>query len=67
MLLVLMYLLLSSVHCPNSARSLTLLSSHSVLINFFHILHTDIVVRCFLGQLKSVTRLEVVSVLVAYF
>ena len=39
-----MYLLLSSVHRHNGAHSLTLLSSHIVLIVFFQILHAAIVV-----------------------
>ena len=61
-----MYLLSSSVHFANSARRLTLLSSHSVIIAFFHVLHDAIVVRCFLVQFKSCIILKVVSVYVAY-
>ena len=57
-----MYLLLSSVHCPNGALILTLISSHNVIISFFRILHADIVVWFLLGQFKSCIRLKVVTI-----
>ena len=62
----LMYILLSSVHCYNGARSLNAISSHKVIIAFFRVLHSDIFVWCILGQLKSCIILNVVSVSSAY-
>ena len=56
------YLLSSSLHFPNGLCSSYLLSSHRVLIDFFHIPHADIFLWCFLGQLKSCIRLKVVSI-----
>ena len=57
-----MYKLLQSIHFPNGEISLNLLSSHKVIIDFFHVLHAYIVVWCLLGQLKSCIRFKVVSV-----
>ena len=44
-----MYLLLSSVHFPNGARRLDLLSLHKVVSVFLHVLHADIDFWFFLG------------------
>ena len=62
-----MYLLLSSVHCPNGTQKFSLISSHNGLIDFFYVLHAVLVVCCLLVELKSCNILKVVSVSAAYF
>ena len=42
-------------------------TSHKVLIFIYHVLHADIVVWCFIGQLDSYIRLKVVKVSVPDF
>ena len=59
------YLLSSIIHCPNGVRSFYLLSSHKVLIAFLHVLHSGVVVFCFLGRFNSCIRLKFVTVSIA--
>ena len=62
---VVIYLLLSSLHCSNGVHSLYLLKSNKVPIAFFCFLHYYIVVWYLLNQLKSFIKLKVVTVSVA--
>ena len=62
-----MYLIFSSVHFSNGARSLTLLLLHIIIIAFFRILYAAIVVWCFLVKFKYCITFKIVYVSVAYF
>ena len=60
-----MYLLSSRYYFPSGLRNLILLSLHTVIIAFYHILHSAVVVWLFIGESKSLIRLKLVFLSVA--
>ena len=60
-----MYSLFPRLHCPNGVCRLSLLSSNKIIIDFFHVTHSSIIVWCFLSQLKSCIILNPITVYVS--